>query len=174
MNVNSFLKQIREGYSPSKAEEIELLDALHLAFVGNSNTHLHSLFSADFAYWVDAQITLDVSTDMMGAWTRLQATRDTNLEEARAVGAELSEALESAQKRIENHKMVLADVKDSNDKLHEQLREKEKAIHELRTEIAAHRYLVSKLSYFAGSRWLDGKTISPEELRDMITGAENI
>jgi hypothetical protein len=173
MNVNSFLKSIREGHDPSKAEEVELLDALHLAFVGNPNTYLHSFFSADCAKWVAAQINLDMSVDLWSLTQTIQDGRNKAIEDTttRALAAE------TKVRELENDVKGWAHSHGAQDERIQELLAREERMDEeiddLRTQLERARFCISELMNEAMESWAQGKDVTPGRIRDIINAWED-
>ena len=98
MNLNNFLKAVREGQSPTKAEELEALTTFAESF--NDNTYLGSLFSSRLLQWTERHIQQDLSTNLMADLDNAQKERDAQTD--RHATAYRQVASELADLKVEN------------------------------------------------------------------------
>ena len=166
MNVNSFLKCVREGQSPSKAEELEALFTFAHSF--NQNTYLGSLFSSQFLEWVERHIQQDLSTDLMADLASAERERvaqagrhkeaydlvATELANLKLAYSEQNADLQREQENFETeHEKVLKAVE--NIALVQRLEQ---------TAVAA----LERVMESATSAWQEADTVTPEELRGIV------
>jgi len=167
MNVNSFLKQVREGYSPSKAEEINLLDALNEAFL-QKNAYLTSLFTFEFVEWVRQAIRQDTSADMWGAMQHAKTAIPAELDSKRAEIAHLNDRIASLECQLERTEDSLIAARQGITDLEETVQEKREVIGKVSSEAAGLHNKIAALYEMAMRKWVNGESIAPEELRDAL------
>lgn len=168
MNVNSFLKKVREGHSPSKAEEVELLDTLRLTHSKNPNTYLSSLFTEGFCDWVTAAIRQDTSTNMFLSMHHAYGEGIRTSKELRNEVASLERQLELARSEIATLDVGNAELDrelQANLALIEEQDDEEKR---LLARIDRFEDMAASLGNLAASCWTQGKDVTPEQLRDEI------
>lgn len=169
MNVNSFLKSVREGAQPSKAEEIEFLNELHLAFVQHpSNTYLSSLFTADLAHYVEVTIRDDMTPDIK-AEAEARASRLANQLQVAA------ERYQSAEGEIAELKKRIEQLEAQADRIAETAKRNEQCAAKALADLSRYRSLRQNASAFAYTvkeaameAWMDGSTVKPEKLRALL------
>lgn len=168
MNVNGYLKQLREGHSPSKAEEMELLEQLHLDHVQHGNSYLASLFTDGFTEWANRHIDQDLSTDMYGELRQAQMQRDGEVERLQAEISDLQRQLEvadldlremaSEKDRIAEDRDNILDVRDEQDREEKRLLER----------INGFEAMSYQLRELAMGHWFEDEGISPIEIRNLL------
>ena len=169
MNVNSFLKQVREGHSPSKQEEVELLDALHLAFVQHpQNSYLSSLFTAPMVEWTARQMREDVSCDLLAAVN--SAGYQANQREAKTK-AERDEARAELAKLKIDYSEQNADLQREQENFEAEQAHAEKQRAEIREQYAraaCHDTFASAVEKLAMDAWMDDREIEPVVLKQLL------
>jgi hypothetical protein len=169
MNVNSFLKKVREGYSPSKAEEVALVEALRDTFAQYpANTYLSSLFTADLTQYVAATIrddmTPDIKAEAEARANQIQQHLNAASEEKRLLADELAKA----QKRI----VQLESHADSLAEKAELFRQDAAAAKNQTMYTREHLHnahdCINYIQQRTMAAWIDGKNITPEELRALL------
>ena len=163
MNVNSFLKQVREGYTPSKAEETELIETLRDTFLHrDGSTYLYGLFSEELTRWVAAEIRQDTSCDI---WAYLASAEKSE--------RTLTNALAEKENEISGLGGTIALQADTLKQLQARittLEEQRRDDFQLNEQALS---LQSALYDLAMTRWLDEAPISPTELRDVLKQHES-
>lgn len=166
MNLNSFLKQLREGMSPCKLDEIAALRNFASAF--HPDTYLASLFNSDMLKWVERQIELDASTDLWAYAESIGRAAGeqgaTAKKEADRLRAELKVAAEASVSLGETVERLRAEIQRQKEQIDALRCERE----ESREEADRQNRLIDRVRSLAMERWMDGKDVAPAELRDLL------
>ena len=174
MNVNSFLKCVREGQSPTKSEEQDFLQAVWLAFSETpANSYLSSLFTQNMVNWVFAQINQDTSCDLLAAVNsagyqadqraaKLRAERD----EALAEIAKMTRALDSQHEQAEELEQTIQRQKTQIESLYAELTQESR-------RCFAGTEAMERVMDTATHAWQDDRQIAPEELRGIVNSYED-
>jgi len=175
MNIN-----IKSGMI--KAEEIEILNKLHVGFkaLGEGDSYLGSLFSKKLVDYATVQIQNDVCPDIMDSWAYDQSEASKKIFEISTEVASLREAVRIRGERIDTLNGIIEKLTAQNE---ENLQDAERRFQSVVSERAA---LTEKFMAVCCTREEQGDTIETltaqnEELKyqivqlkakmyDMITG----
>jgi len=169
MNVNSFLKCVREGQSPTKSEEQDFLQAVWLAFSETpANSYLSSLFTQNMVNWVFAQINQDTSCDLLAAVNsagyqadqraaKLRAERDEARAELAKLKIDYSEQNADLQREQENFEAEQAHAEKQRAEIREQY-----------ARAACHDTFASAVEKLAMDAWMDDREIEPVVLKQLL------
>jgi len=168
MNVNSFLKCIRENQSPTKQEEMDLLHALRSAFEHNHNTYLHSLFHSEMCTWVCKQIELDVSTDIWGTMVHAQTTKASDYDRLREEYEAVCRDSVRTEERLTEALQAYEIAKRSTIEMSEQIANLLEELGETRQQLITAERKLNHIGRLAGDALLKDQHLDPVELKSLF------
>lgn len=172
MNVNMFLKAVREGNPTiSKDDEYEFMGAIAESFKagGEAGMYLVSLFTPNMIKWVNRQIELDLRPDLWGTLDEMLKDHDVCFSQAQTRIIRLSAKLDSIEAELieVNHgREVAVNVTVDLGETIERLRASYKEEREARDEAELR---LERVRDAAAGAWFDGMSITPDLLRDLIS-----